>query len=76
MVVFLHGDNPGNVIEGHSTNAEVFIIRDLADFANETIQVWGRDAIDSSKEVGWCKAVMVSRGTTALRDSVSGKKIV
>lgn len=71
MVVLLHGHHPGNVVKGHSANTEVFVIGNLADFPNKAIQVWSRDAVNSSEEISGRKTVVVSRGTTALKNSVS-----
>lgn len=66
MVIFLHGDYPWDIIEGHSAYTEVLIVGNLANFTNKAIQVRGRNAVDSSEEVGGCKTVMVSRRATPL----------
>jgi hypothetical protein len=67
VVVLLHGDHPWNVVKGHGAYAEIFVIRDLAHFPNKAVQVWGRDAVNSSEEVGRSKTVVVSGRTAALR---------
>ena len=72
MIILLHGNNPGNVVEGHSANTEVLVIWNFPNFPNKAVQVWSCDAVDSSEEVSGCKTVVVSGGTTALKTSVSG----
>lgn len=71
MIILLHGNNPGNVVKGHSANTEVLVIGNFADFPNKAVQVWSRDAVDSSEEVSGRKTVVVSGGTTALNNSIS-----
>jgi hypothetical protein len=72
MVVLLHGHNPGNVVKGHRANTEVFVIGNFADFPNKAIQVWSRDAVNGSEEISGRKTIVISGGTTALKNSVSG----
>lgn len=72
MVVLLHGHNPGNVVEGHGADTEVYVIGNFADFPNKAIQVWSRHAVNSSEEISGRKTIVVSGGTTALKNSVSG----
>lgn len=40
MIILLHGNNPGNVVKGHSANTEVLVIGNFADFPNKAVQVW------------------------------------
>lgn len=37
MIILLHGNNPGNVVEGHGANTEVLVIRNLADLPNKAV---------------------------------------
>ena len=66
MIVLLHGNNPWNVVESHSTEAEVSVIGYLAHFLDEAIEIGSGNAVDGSDEIGGCKTVVVSRGTAAL----------
>lgn len=75
VIILLHGNNPGNVVEGDSANTEVLVVGNFADLLNKAVQIWSRDAVHSSEEVGRCKTVVVSGGTTALKNSVSGTQM-
>jgi hypothetical protein len=66
MVVLLHGDNPGDVVESHRTQTEVGVVGDLAHFIDEQVEGGSRGVIDSSDEVGRCQTIVVSRRATAL----------
>jgi hypothetical protein len=47
MIVLLHSHHPWNVVECHGAESEVGVIRDLADFLDEAIEVGCGDAVDS-----------------------------
>lgn len=68
MIIFLHGHDPRDIIEGDGTEAEVGVIGDLADLVDEGVEVWSREAIDGGDEVSRGQAVLVGGGTAALCD--------
>lgn len=67
MIVLLHSDHPWNVVECHGTQSEVGVIRNLANFLDEAIEVGRRNAVDSSQEVSRSKSIMVGGRTAALQ---------
>lgn len=66
MIVLFHGDHPRDIIKGHGPQTEVSIIRDLAHFVDEAVEVWCWDAVDGGDEVGWAEAVLVRWGAATL----------
>jgi cysteine synthase len=68
VIIFLHGHDPRDIIEGDGTEAEVGVIGDLADLVDEGVEVWSREAVDGGDEVSRGQAVLVGGGTAALCD--------
>lgn len=66
MIVFLHGHYPRDIIKGDRAEAEIGVIRDLADLLHEGVEVWCWDAVYGGDEVGRGEAVLVGGRTTAL----------
>lgn len=55
VLVLLHGSDPRDVVKGNDLQAEVLVVANLLDFAEECIQVWGRDVVYVREEIGWCE---------------------
>lgn len=67
MVVLLHGNYPGYVIECHCADPEVCVVWNLLHFLDETIKIWCRHPVHCCDEVGGRKAILVGRRSTTLR---------
>ena len=67
MIILLHSHNPRDIVEGHSTEAEIGIIGDFAHFFSEAVEVWCWDAVYGGDEVGWREAVLVGGRAATLR---------
>jgi hypothetical protein len=52
VFVLLHCSDPGDVVEGHDLEAEVLVVADLFDFAQEGGQVGRGDVVYVCEEVG------------------------
>ena len=52
MLVFLHGRDPGHVVEGHGFEAEVGVVWDFVDGGEEGGKVGGGGAVDGCDEIG------------------------
>ena len=72
MLVFLHGGDPGDVVEGDDAQAEIGVVGDGGDGGEEGGEGWGGDGIHGCEEVGRREAVLVGRGATGLCGEVSG----
>lgn len=59
MIVFLHGNNPRNIIECHRAESKVGVIGDFGDFLDKGIEVGCWDAVYSCDEVCGREAVLV-----------------
>lgn len=68
MIILLHRHHPRDVVESHRAETEVCVVRDLAHFRNECIQIRGGEAVDSGDEVGRGEAVLIRRGATTLSE--------
>lgn len=59
MIVFLHSNNPRNIVKSYSTKTEISVIRDFSDFFYKGIEVWCRDAVDGCDEVCGGEAILI-----------------
>jgi hypothetical protein len=53
MLVFLHGGDPGDVVERHDFEAEVLIVADFLDFTEESGEIGCRNVVYVGQEVCW-----------------------
>lgn len=51
MIVLLHGDDPGDIIERNSAETEIGIVGNSVDLLDERVEVRGLDAVDGRDEV-------------------------
>lgn len=59
MFVFLHGGDPGHVVECHDSESEISVVRDGGDLGEKFGEGWGGLIVDGGDEVGRCQAVLV-----------------
>lgn len=60
MLVLLHCCHPGDVVECHHLESEVFIVADLLHFFKEGVEVGGGDVVNVCDKVGRCELLCVS----------------
>jgi len=59
MLILLHRRHPRHIIERHDLQAEIRVIGDFVDFAQETLDVGGGDRVDGEDKIGRGEAVHV-----------------
>jgi hypothetical protein len=60
VFVLLHRRDPGYIVKGHNFEAEVLVVADLLDFAEECGKVGCGDVVYVGEEVCWCELETVS----------------
>jgi hypothetical protein len=63
VFVLLHCSDPGYIVKGHDLEAEVLVVTNLLDFAEEGGEVGCGNVVHVSKEVCWSELLRVSQGT-------------